>query len=181
MEYHLQLPLTVKQISPIQTGDLVYLTGLICTGRDQVHSRIISLMNAKKSLPKEFDAIKGGALYHMGPIVQVIAPNQYHIVAGGPTTSARMNPYITVVGKVLDLRCIIGKGGMQVPKWPELNAIYLAFPGGAAAIATKFFEKIKTVVWMDLGMPEAAWFIEVKDFGPLVVGIDIRGNSLYPR
>jgi fumarate hydratase subunit beta len=181
MEYHLQLPITVEQISPIQVGDLVYLTGLICTGRDQVHSRIISLIKAKKSLPAEFDTIKGGALYHMGPIIRTIAPNQYQIVAGGPTTSARMNPYAAMVGKILDLRCIIGKGGMQVPTWSELKALYLAFPGGAAAIATKFFQKIKTVVWLDLGMPEAAWFIEVKEFGPLVVGIDIRGNALYPR
>ena len=28
-------------------------------------------------------------------------------------------------------------------------------------------------------MPEAAWVFEVEEFGPCIVGIDAKGNSIY--
>jgi L(+)-tartrate dehydratase beta subunit len=34
------------------------------------------------------------------------------------------------------------------------------------------------VAWEEL-MPECLWKFRVKDFGPLTVGIDAHGNSLY--
>ena len=40
-------------------------------------------------------------------------------------------------------------------------------------------EKIESVDWLDLGMPEAMWNLKVKDFGPLIVAMDSEGNSLY--
>jgi L(+)-tartrate dehydratase beta subunit len=33
-------------------------------------------------------------------------------------------------------------------------------------------------MWEEL-MPECLWKFRVKDFGPLTVGIDAHGNSLY--
>jgi fumarate hydratase subunit beta len=38
---------------------------------------------------------------------------------------------------------------------------------------------VKNLIWDDLGMPEAVWVFEVDKFGPLIVGIDSHGNSLY--
>ena len=34
-------------------------------------------------------------------------------------------------------------------------------------------------MWLDLGMPEAMWVLEVEDFGPLVVAIDSEGKNLF--
>src|SRR5437764_1126214 len=39
-------------------------------------------------------------------------------------------------------------------------------------------EEIEEVAWEEL-MPECLWKFRVKDFGPLTVGIDAHGNSLY--
>jgi len=39
--------------------------------------------------------------------------------------------------------------------------------------------KIKGVHWLDLGVPEAIWELEVNDFGPLIVTMDSAGNNLY--
>ena len=39
-------------------------------------------------------------------------------------------------------------------------------------------EEIEDVQWEEL-MPECLWKFRVKDFGPLTVGIDAHGNSLY--
>ena len=35
------------------------------------------------------------------------------------------------------------------------------------------------VHWLDLGMPEAIWVLEAEEFGPLTVGIDATGRSLF--
>ena len=50
--------------------------------------------------------------------------------------------------------------------------------GGAAALETTQIEEIEEVAWEEL-MPECLWKFRVKDFGPLTVGIDAHGNSLY--
>ena len=56
--------------------------------------------------------------------------------------------------------------------------VYFAIVGGAAALETTQIEEIEEVAWEEL-MPECLWKFRVKDFGPLTVGIDAHGNSLY--
>lgn len=177
MEYHMKLPVTLNDIKNLKLGDIVYLTGNITTGRDQVHKRIIEYSQNNKSFPQEFEQIRGGAIYHMGPIVKQKENGQYEIISGGPTTSARMNLLQVQVCQLLDLHFVIGKGGMTVSNWEDANAVYLAFPGGVGALAAKYLKDIKSVVWMDLGIPEAAWIIHIEDFGPFIVTIDCLGNS----
>jgi fumarate hydratase subunit beta len=57
--------------------------------------------------------------------------------------------------------------------------VYGAFTGGAAVLAANAVRSVKDVFWLDLGMLEAMWILEVEDFGPLVVAIDSRGHNLY--
>jgi L(+)-tartrate dehydratase beta subunit len=56
--------------------------------------------------------------------------------------------------------------------------VYFAIVGGAAALETTQIEEIEEVEWEDL-MPECLWKFRVKDFGPLIVGMDTHGESLY--
>ena len=103
------------------------------------------------------------------------------MVAVGPTTSTRMNPYQPGILK-LGVKAVIGKGGMDentASALEENNAVYLAAVGGCAALYVKSILKVKGVNWIDLGVPEAIWELEVKDFGPLVVAMDSHGNNLY--
>ena len=179
MEYHLTLPCSISDIKEIYAGDIVYLSGLIVTGRDQVHKRILEYVSSKRALPPEFNKIKGSAIYHMGPIVAKDA-DSYRIISGGPTTSSRMNPFQSDVNRILDLRFVIGKGGMSGVDWNGTNCLYLQFPGGAGAIASKLIKNVSCVVWDELG-PESAWFLEIEEFGPLVVAIDLHGKNLYLR
>jgi len=60
----------------------------------------------------------------------------------------------------------------------RLGMVYFAIVGGAAALETTQIEEIEEVAWEEL-MPECLWKFRVKDFGPLIVGIDAYGNSLY--
>jgi fumarate hydratase subunit beta len=80
------------------------------------------------------------------------------------------------------VRAIIGKGGMSQPTVDAManhGCVYLAFTGGAAVLAAEDITNVIGVDWLDLGMPEAMWALEVKGFGPLIVAIDAHGGSLY--
>ncbi|UYP45119.1 Putative L(+)-tartrate dehydratase subunit beta [Candidatus Lokiarchaeum ossiferum] len=179
--HNLNLPVSPQQIKEVKTGDLVYISGIICTGRDHFHKRLLEYHKHGKDFPASFSDLKGGAIYHMGPIVKENENGGYSIISGGPTTSARMNPFQTDVCRLLSCNIVIGKGGMTDVEWSKIPAIYLQYPGGAGALVSKFITKVKSVEWLDLGSPEAAWFLEVSKFGPLVVTIDSNENSLYDR
>ena len=46
-------------------------------------------------------------------------------------------------------------------------------------MAAKAIKNVKAVEWLDLGMPEALWILEVENFGPITVAIDSHGNNLF--
>ena len=177
---HIILPTSKEIVKDLKIGDIVYISGLICTGRDQVHKRIVNFINTGKQFPKNFENLKNSAIYHMGPIVKTKSDGTFQIISGGPTTSTRMNPFQYDVCKNLNILFVIGKGGMQGVNWDKLPAVYLQFPGGVGAIVSKFIKKVVSVEWKELG-PEAAWFLEVENFGPLLVAIDTQGGNLYKR
>ncbi|MHA1776051.1 MAG: FumA C-terminus/TtdB family hydratase beta subunit [Promethearchaeota archaeon] len=177
--YHLNLPLTQLNIHDFHIGDIIYLSGIIGTGRDHVHKRICEFIENDESLPPLFSNFHQGAIYHMGPIVKKQSDGKYKIISGGPTTSSRMEPYQERVCKNLEIRFVIGKGGMKNIDWNKINAIYLSFPGGVGAIVSKFISKIISVEWLDFGTPEAVWILKMNHFGPLIVSIDTENQSLY--
>ena len=173
MERKLNVPIKDEDLSELKAGDVVYLTGNIYTARDQAHKRIL-----EEGAPVD---IEGAVLFHAGPIVTKDDDGNYKMVAVGPTTSMRMNPYQS---DVLDLgaKIVSGKGGMDDSVREALvrnEALYVVATGGCAALYVDAVEEIESVDWLDLGMPEAMWNLKVKDFGPLIVAMDSNGNSLY--
>jgi fumarate hydratase subunit beta len=176
MVYRLRTPLKEEDIKELNAGDIVYLSGTIYTARDEAHARILEMAEEKKELP--FD-LKGSVIYHCGPLMRELDGN-WEVVAAGPTTSARMSKMTPELLKIHDVRAFVGKGGMDnVKESMDNKAVYLAFTGGCAALAAMSIQKVTHVYWLDLGMPEAVWELEVKDFGPLVVGIDSHKNDLF--
>ena len=172
MEKKLNVPITDEDLTELNAGDVVYLTGNILTARDQAHKRLL-----EEGAPLD---IHGAVLFHAGPIISK-KDDGYEMVAIGPTTSMRMNPYQS---DVLDRgpKIVIGKGGMDDTVREALkrnDAIYVVATGGCAALYVDAVEKIENVDWLDLGMPEAMWNLKVKNFGPLIVALDCHGNSLY--
>ncbi|OYT28286.1 hypothetical protein B6U98_05230 [Thermoplasmatales archaeon ex4572_165] len=58
--------------------------------------------------------------------------------------------------------------------------MFFVFTGGAGALAADLITKVDDVYWLDeLGMAEAVWLFTVERFGPLVVAIDSKGNSIF--
>jgi fumarate hydratase subunit beta len=84
--------------------------------------------------------------------------------------------------KHFKVRVVIGKGGMgtrTTEAMQRYGAVYGAFTGGAAILASNAIKEVKKVEWFDLGMPEALWILSVEEFGPLAVAIDSHGNNLF--
>lgn len=176
MNVKLKTPLSKEDTKQLKVGDIIYISGTIYTARDRAHQRIL-----KEGSPVNID---GAVIFHAGPIIKVSTKNNendYKMIAVGPTTSTRMNPYQPDVLK-LGVSAIIGKGGMDEKTKDALvenDAVYLAAVGGCAALYVKSILEVKGVNWIDLGIPEAIWELEVKNFGPLVVAMDSQGNNLY--
>ena len=174
--HHLTIPLGRDDIMDLQAGDIVYLSGTIYTARDEAHLRILELTDEGKPLP--FD-LEGAVLYHCGPLMQK-DKGGWRTVAAGPTTSARMTDMTPQVLDNYNVRAIIGKGGMKdiAPVLGD-RCVYLAYTGGCAALAVDMIKDVRDVHWLDMGMPEAVWVLEVENFGPLIVGVDAKGRDLY--
>jgi L(+)-tartrate dehydratase beta subunit len=110
-----------------------------------------------------------------------ISTTKYDPVCIGTTTSARMVRFTEPLGADYGVRAICGKGGFPdeaIDPMRRYGMVYFAIVGGAAALETTQIEEIEEVAWEEL-MPECLWKFRVKDFGPLTVGIDAHGNSLY--
>ena len=169
---NLETPIKDYNLTKLKIGDVVSISGTIITARDQAHKRIL-----EQETPFE---LEGSALFHAGPIIDK-KDGKYEIVAIGPTTSMRMNPY---QAQVLDkgAKIVIGKGGMDNTVQEALkrnNAVYLVATGGCAALYVDKVKDVLDVNWLDLGVPEALWELKVENFGPLIVGMDANGNTLY--
>ncbi len=176
MEYHLQTPLKLEDIEKLNAGDIVYISGEILTARDEAHARILEMEEKGEKLPF---SLAGAVIYHCGPLMQQ-TESGWKVVSAGPTTSGRMSKMTPLLLKAHELRAIIGKGGMKgVADALKNRCVYLAYTGGCAALAAELIKEVKTVHWLDLGMPEAIWVLRVEKFGPLIVGIDAKGKDIF--
>jgi fumarate hydratase subunit beta len=178
MEKRLKTPLSEEDVRALKFGEVIYLDGVVFTGRDEVHIHALEHLEKGEKIPVDF---KGSALFHCGPIMRKTG-DVWEVVAAGPTTSSRMNSLEPEFIEKFRPGAIIGKGGMSQPTidaMKKYGCVYLAITGGAAVLAAKGLKSVTGVEWYELGMPEAIWIINAENFGPLTVGIDAHGNSLY--
>jgi fumarate hydratase subunit beta len=178
--YELTTPISEDDIRKLRVNDLIYITGTIFTARDEAHERALEWFKANKPLPID---PTGLAVFHCGPIVRQVKDG-WELIAAGPTTSTRMEMFEDKFIEAFQVRVIIGKGGMgskTAAAMKKIGAVYGAFTGGAAVLAANTVRRITGVSWLDLGMPEALWIMEVERFGPLIVAIDSTGENLFER
>lgn len=177
-EIILTTPLKTEDIADLRIGDVVYLSGTIYTARDMAHIRIMKHLTEGKQLVEDF---YGAAIFHAGPVVRK-KNEEWEVVVIGPTTSTRMEPFSETLLAKLGVKAIIGKGGMGEGTQEMLRkycGVYLLSPPGCAVIQAKSVKRILRVNWLDLGVPEAIWVLEVKEWGPLIVAMDSHGKSIF--
>ena len=108
-EIKLTTPLSEAAIRDLRIGDVVYLSGEILTARDEGHIRALEFLKEGKEFPVRF---KDAVIFHCGPIMQK-KNEKWHLIAAGPTTSSRMNSLEPEFIEKLEIRAVIGKGGMS--------------------------------------------------------------------
>jgi fumarate hydratase class I len=173
----LSLPCAEAQIRALRVGDEALLSGRLITGRDAAHHWLSGAFREEVA-----PYLAGSIIYHCGPVVRRNPDGSYTIVAAGPTTSAREEPYqADVIGRY-GVRGVIGKGGMFDKTGQALvehGAVYLHAVGGTAQTLARTVVRVDRVFQLEeFGAPEAMWVIEVKDF-PTVVTMDAHGGSLH--
>ena len=174
-EHQLRFPTDEETIRSLRAGDSVLVDGHIIGIRDRTQIRIFD-----QGVEPPMD-LSGAFLLHTAPGVRKVGPGKYEPVSIGTTTSARMVRFTEPLGRDYGVRAICGKGGLPdeaIEPMKKLGMVYFAIVGGAAALETTQIEEIEEVAWEEL-MPECLWKFRVKDFGPLTVGIDAHGTSLF--
>ena len=176
----LTYPFSEKSVRALKAGDAVSITGRIYTGRDKLHKFFAD----GEKLPVDF---KAGALYHCGPVMVKEdrgsgAGNRWKVVAAGPTTSVRENPYEPDFIAKTGVRIIIGKGGMDAKTLAAMKkrgCVYIQAVGGGGAIYADAVKKVAGVSLLDeFGAAEAVWHLDVVDFRG-IVAMDAHGRSLF--
>lgn len=178
MKKVLTTPIRDEDLEDLEVGDVVYLTGRLVTCRDVAHRRLIE---QGRELPVD---LEGGAIFHAGPIVRKKDDGTFEMVSIGPTTSMRMEKFEREFIKQTGVKLIVGKGGMgpeTAAGCQENKAVHAIFPGGCAVLAATLVEEIEGAEWQDLGMPETLWVNRVREFGPLIISIDTKGNNLIQQ
>ena len=179
-EHRFTTPITEEQVRSLRAGDTVTLDGLLFGIRDATQIHMFD-----RGRKTRFD-LRGHAVIHTAPNVRKVEkndqfPSGYASVCIGTTTSDRMERFTRPLMEQYGVRLVIGKGGLRdgsAAAFKEIGGAYLAIVGGAAALETTWIEQIEDVDLDDLN-PESLWKFRIRGFGPLLVGMDSHGGSLY--
>jgi L(+)-tartrate dehydratase beta subunit len=181
MAHHeLTTPVTEAQMRALRVNDTVTLHGTLFGIRDATQIHMFD-----RGRTTRFD-LQGHAVIHTAPNVKKVEkstlhPSGYAPVCIGTTTSDRMERFTQPLMQQNGVRIIIGKGGLRDASkaaFASLGGVYLAIVGGTAALETTWIEQIEDVDLDDLN-PESLWKFRIRGFGPLLVGMDSHGGSLY--
>jgi fumarate hydratase class I len=167
----INLPMSEADARGLRMSDEVRLNGRMVTARDAGHKLMV-----EKKPGWLRPLLEGSVIYHCGPVVQQVR-GKYVFTAAGPTTSIREEPYQGQVIGDYAVRGVVGKGGMGKKTQQALQDLHAI--GGAAALLARCVTQVESVYMLEeLGVPEAFWVIQVKDF-PVVVTMDSTGASLH--
>jgi L(+)-tartrate dehydratase beta subunit len=181
MAHHvIRMPCDEAAVRALRVGDTVTLEDWLFGIRDATQ---IAMFDRGRRVRLD---LRGHAVVHTAPNVKRVPPSPaapvgYAPLCVGTTTSMRMERFTEPLLREHGVRLIIGKGGLgpaSAEAFRRYGGAYLAVVGGAAALETTWITGIADVDLDDLH-PESLWKFRIKGFGPLLVGMDSHGGSLY--
>ncbi|MGD8241343.1 MAG: fumarate hydratase [Desulfobacterales bacterium] len=151
------------------------LTGKIVVARDIAHAKLKERLDRGEDLP---DYIKNHIVYYAGPAK---TPPGYASGSFGPTTAARMDPYVPIFQARGGSMVMLAKGNRSkqvLDACQQYGGFYLGSIGGPAArLGKECITQVEVVEYEELGM-EAIFMITVKDF-PAFILIDDKGHDFF--
>jgi L(+)-tartrate dehydratase beta subunit len=182
---------TVRLKVPVQDGDLdgleigtvVYLDGIIYTGREGVYKKVLE---EGSDLPEGLTSLSN-VNFHCSPAAAVEPDGSYSVGGVTATASFRFSKWMAQWLQLSNAKIIIGKGGMSAADYRDIlvpaGAIYLTTVGyGTGALLGRGIKGVRAVHWLEeLGNAQAMWIFEVENLGPFIVESDLDGNSLFEQ
>ena len=179
----LTVPVRDEDLVGLEIGTIVYLDGVIYTGREGVYKRVVE---DGAEIPIDLPALSN-VNFHCSPAAAIEPDGTFNVGGVTATASFRFAKWMAQWFKLSGARIIIGKGGMSEAHYKELfvpvRAIYLTTVGyGTGALLGRGIKRVKQVCWAEeLGNAQAMWVFEVENFGPFIVESDLDGNSLFAQ
>ncbi|MGI9310010.1 MAG: fumarate hydratase C-terminal domain-containing protein [bacterium] len=184
---HLKLPATADDLARLRVGEVVYLDGVVYTGREGVYQRVLEDGVALPLALPQTSAVN----FHCSPAAAVVGDGvgdgAYRVGGVTATASFRFSKWMARWFAVSGANIIIGKGGMSAADYRDLfvpaGAVYLTTVGyGSGALLGRGIVRVRDVFWLaELGNAQALWVFEVARFGPFLVESDLAGNSLFEQ
>lgn len=180
-QVRLKIPASTEELTGLEPGLVVYLDGVIYTGREGVYKKVI---DDGVPLPLDLPAVSN-ANFHCSPAAAREPDGSYNVGGVTATASFRFSQWMPQWFEKSGARVIIGKGGMPAADYKNLlvpaGAVYLTTVGyGTGALLGRGIKRVRDVFWLDeLGIAQAMWVFEVENFGPFLVDSDLQGNSLF--
>ena len=177
----LNTPVTQEDLQGLELGNVVYLDGIVYTGREGLYNRIITEGVEPPVDLKELTNVT----FHCSPAASVNDDGSFNMGAVTATASFRFAKWLTQWFEISGVKIIIGKGGMSEEDYKKYfvpnDAIYLTTVGyGTGALLGRGIKRVQAAHWLeDLGIAQAMWVLEVENFGPFLVESDLNGNSLF--
>ena len=179
----LETPVIDSDLVELQIGNVVYINGVVYTGREGAYRKIL---DQGISPPIDLHAVSN-VNFHCSPAAGVGADGSYTVGAVTATASFRFSKWLQQWFEKTNCKVIIGKGGMPQADYKNCfapqRAVYLTTIGyGTGALLGRGIERVVDVIWLEeLGIAQAIWILQVRNFGPLLVESDVAGNSLFER
>lgn len=179
----LRVPVSPEDLQSLSIGTIVYLDGVVYTGREGVYKRVLE---EGHSLPVDLP-ILSNANFHCSPAAAIEPDGSYNVGGVTATASFRFAKWMERWFELSGAKIIIGKGGMSSEQYKELfvpaGAVYLTTVGyGTGALLGRGIKGVRQVEWFEeLGNAQALWVFDVENFGPFIVDSDLAGNSLFEQ
>ena len=179
----LKLPVEAADLAALEIGSVVYLDGVVYTGREGVYRKVV---DEGAALPAGIVELSN-ANFHCSPAAAVEPDGSYSVGGVTATASFRFSKWMRAWLELSGAKLIIGKGGMSVEDYRDVlvpaGAVYLTTVGyGTGALLGRGIRGVRQVHWLEeLGNAQAMWVFEVENFGPFIVESDLDGNSLFEQ
>lgn len=171
------MPEVLAELSRYPVKTRLMLNGRLIVARDIAHARFQQLLDQGAALP---EYLRQHPVYYAGPAK---TPKGYVTGSFGPTTAARMDPYVDSLQSRGASMIMLAKGNRSrrlTESCKRHGGFYLGSVGGPAAmLAHECIRSVRRIDFEDLGM-EAVWEIRVENF-PAFIVVDDKGNDFFAQ